>query len=86
MRRARRASDRRAGRAQREPGAAGQGGRRQDRTLWISGVESEADFPFAALHRLLIPLLDGRSSLPRTRRAAVEVACGLVRHVTEDPA
>ena len=46
-------------------------------TLWISGAESEADFPFAALHRLLIPLLDGRSSLPRTQRAALEVACGL---------
>ncbi|GIF18644.1 DNA-binding CsgD family transcriptional regulator [Actinoplanes tereljensis] len=45
--------------------------------LWISGVESEADFPYAALHRLLIPLLPGRDRLPTGQRAAVEVACGL---------
>ncbi|MGK5678817.1 AAA family ATPase [Actinoplanes sp. URMC 104] len=45
--------------------------------LWISGVEPEADFPYAALHRLLIPLLDGRSRLPAGQAAALEVACGL---------
>ncbi|WP_433369330.1 ATP-binding protein [Actinoplanes sp. CA-142083] len=46
-------------------------------TLWISGVESEADFPYAALHRLLIPLLAGRDRIPAGQRAALEVACGL---------
>jgi AAA ATPase-like protein len=45
--------------------------------LWISGVESEADFPYAALHRLLVPLLAGRDRLPASQRAAIEVACGL---------
>ena len=45
--------------------------------LWVSGVESEADFPFAALHRLLVPLLPERDRLPATQRAALEVACGL---------
>jgi DNA-binding CsgD family transcriptional regulator len=45
--------------------------------LWIGGIESEADFPFAALHRLLVPLLDRRDRLPATQCAALEVACGL---------
>jgi hypothetical protein len=45
--------------------------------LWVAGVESEADFPYAALHRLLIPLLDGRDRLPAGQRAALEVAFGL---------
>ncbi|MDG4825694.1 AAA family ATPase [Asanoa sp. WMMD1127] len=43
----------------------------------ISGVESEADFPYAALHRLLLPLLPQRDRLPDSQRAAIEVACGL---------
>lgn len=46
-------------------------------SLWVSGVRTETDFPYAALHRLLIPLLPGRDSLPRSQRAALEVACGL---------
>ncbi|GIE93717.1 helix-turn-helix transcriptional regulator [Paractinoplanes rishiriensis] len=45
--------------------------------LWIGGVEAEARFPYAALHRLLIPLLAGRDRLPASQRAAVQVACGL---------
>ncbi|MBU2662094.1 AAA family ATPase [Actinoplanes bogorensis] len=50
---------------------------RATNALWISGVEPESDFPYAALHRLLIPLLDFRSRLPEAQRAALEVACGL---------
>ncbi|MBL7255273.1 helix-turn-helix transcriptional regulator [Paractinoplanes lichenicola] len=46
-------------------------------SLWISGVEPETDFPYAALHRLLIPLLGDRARLPATQLAALEVACGL---------
>ncbi|WP_203719186.1 AAA family ATPase, partial [Asanoa siamensis] len=43
----------------------------------VSGVEHEADFPYAALHRLLLPLLARRDHLPDRQRAALEVACGL---------
>ncbi|SFF94841.1 regulatory protein, luxR family [Actinoplanes philippinensis] len=46
-------------------------------SLAISGVEDEAGFPFAGLHRLLVPLLPGRGPLPAGQRAALEVACGL---------
>jgi DNA-binding CsgD family transcriptional regulator len=45
--------------------------------LLVSGVESEADFPYAGLHRLLLPLLPHREHLPAGQRAALEVACGL---------
>ncbi|WP_250027339.1 AAA family ATPase [Paractinoplanes maris] len=45
--------------------------------LSLRGIESEATFPFAALHRLLIPLLPQRDRLPAGQRAALEVACGL---------
>ncbi|MCO8271996.1 AAA family ATPase [Actinoplanes sp. TRM 88003] len=45
--------------------------------LCLSGIESEATFPFAALHRLLIPLLPQRDQLPAGQRVALEVACGL---------
>src|SRR4051794_31646830 len=47
------------------------------RTLRVDGVESETDFPFAALHRLLVPLLDRRDALPASQAAALEVAFGL---------
>ncbi|MEU8236633.1 AAA family ATPase [Actinoplanes missouriensis] len=46
-------------------------------SLSVSGVESEADFPYAGLHRLLLPLLRRRHRLPAGQRAALEVACGL---------
>jgi DNA-binding CsgD family transcriptional regulator len=46
-------------------------------TLVISGIESEADFPYAGLHRLLIPVLPHRDQLPARQRAALDVACGL---------
>ncbi|BEL11723.1 LuxR C-terminal-related transcriptional regulator [Actinoplanes sichuanensis] len=45
--------------------------------LVISGVEVESGFPYAGLHRLIVPLLPERSRLPAGQRAALEVACGL---------
>jgi DNA-binding CsgD family transcriptional regulator/tetratricopeptide (TPR) repeat protein len=53
------------------------------RVLRVAGVEVEADFPFAALHRLLVPFLSERERdrLPSSQRGALEVACG----ITEGP-
>ncbi|MEU8659493.1 AAA family ATPase [Actinoplanes philippinensis] len=46
-------------------------------SLLINGVEAEAEFPYAGLHRLLVPLLPHRDRLPAAQRTALEVACGL---------
>jgi DNA-binding CsgD family transcriptional regulator len=47
------------------------------RTVRISGVESESDFPFAGLHRLLVEFLPGRDRLPASQSGAIAVAFGL---------
>lgn len=47
------------------------------RALRMVGVESEVDFAFAGLHRLLLPFLAGRDELPAAQREALAVACGL---------
>ncbi|MEV6108301.1 AAA family ATPase [Streptomyces sp. NPDC051940] len=50
------------------------------RVLRVAGVESEAGFPFAALHRLLLPFLDGLKepgTLTAAQREALRVACGV---------
>ncbi|MEU6229931.1 AAA family ATPase [Streptomyces sp. NPDC047042] len=50
------------------------------RVLRIAGVEAEAGFPFAALHRLLVPFLEGLKEpgpLSAVQREALRVACGL---------
>jgi DNA-binding CsgD family transcriptional regulator len=47
------------------------------RVLRVAGVEAETSFPFAALHRLLIPVLQERNGLPATQSQALRVACGL---------
>ena len=47
------------------------------RVLRCTGVESEAELPFAALHLLLLDFLDRLDSLPRPQAAALRAAFGL---------
>ncbi|WP_329267637.1 helix-turn-helix transcriptional regulator [Streptomyces sp. NBC_01451] len=50
------------------------------RVLRTAGVEAEAGFPYAALHRLLVPFLEGLKEtgpLSAVQREALRVACGL---------
>jgi len=47
------------------------------RVLRLAGIESEAEFGFGALHRLLLPFADEVARLPDRQRAALESAFGL---------
>ena len=47
------------------------------RILRCTGVESEAELPFAALHLLLLDCLDRLDSLPAPQAAALRAAFGL---------
>ena len=47
------------------------------RVLRVGGVESEMNLGFAALHRLLTPLLDGVSALPDAQCRALEATFGM---------
>ncbi|GES21985.1 LuxR family transcriptional regulator [Acrocarpospora pleiomorpha] len=47
------------------------------RVLRVAGVKEEAAFAFAALHRLLLPLLKEPNGLAPSQRTALRVACGL---------
>ena len=49
----------------------------QLRSAWIVGVEAESDLGFAALHRLLRPLMPRLDRLPDPQRSALESAFGL---------
>jgi DNA-binding CsgD family transcriptional regulator len=49
----------------------------------VSGIETEHEFGFAALHRLLVPFLGQVGSLPPPQRQALEAAFGLS---VQDPA
>src|SRR5215472_12124563 len=44
----------------------------------ITGVESEINLPYGAVHQLLIPFLPLVNDLPVPQRQALQVACGLV--------
>ncbi|MDH6132715.1 DNA-binding CsgD family transcriptional regulator [Kitasatospora sp. MAA4] len=49
----------------------------EHRLIRVTGVESEADLPYAGLHLLLGPALDGLPALPGPQRRALEGAFGL---------
>ncbi|MEU6411087.1 LuxR family transcriptional regulator [Microbispora sp. NPDC046933] len=54
------------------------------RVLRVSGVESEAELPFAALHLLLRPMLDRIAALPDQQADALMSALGLGRAAPGD--
>ncbi|TVT60110.1 AAA family ATPase [Amycolatopsis rhizosphaerae] len=54
------------------------------RVLRTRGVEAESDLPFAALHQLLRPLLDGLAGLPRPQEDALRVALGMAAGAAPD--
>ena len=54
------------------------------RTARITGVESEFELPFAALHQLCRPMLDNLSALPEPQANALRVAFGLSTGSTPD--
>jgi DNA-binding CsgD family transcriptional regulator len=52
--------------------------------LRVTGVESEADLPFAALHALLRPALDGIGTLPEPQAEALRGAFGIAESAVAD--
>ena len=54
------------------------------RVLRAAGVESEMELPFAGLHQLCRPVLDGLERLPDPQREALQVAFGLREGATPD--
>ncbi|MEU5879074.1 hypothetical protein [Spirillospora sp. NPDC047279] len=48
------------------------------------GVETELELPFAALHQLLLPVLDRLGSLPASEAAALRGAFGMAEATTRD--
>jgi DNA-binding CsgD family transcriptional regulator len=47
------------------------------RVVQLAGVESELELPFAALHQLCAPMLDGLAALPQPQQQALRVTFGL---------
>src|SRR5215472_10295012 len=54
------------------------------RVLRVTGVEPEAELPFAALHALLRPALDEIGALPRRQAEALRGAFGLAEEAVAD--
>jgi DNA-binding CsgD family transcriptional regulator len=50
----------------------------------LSGLESEMEMDFAALHRMLLPLLERRTGLPAPQRNALDRAFGLAAGSASD--
>src|SRR3954452_17275621 len=46
------------------------------RLVHVTGVESEMELAYAALHQLCLPLLEGVSELPEPQQVALNVALG----------
>jgi DNA-binding CsgD family transcriptional regulator len=53
--------------------------------LRTTGYEAESQLPFAGLHQLLRPLLDGQARLPAAQRLALSVALGAVDGAAPQP-
>jgi DNA-binding CsgD family transcriptional regulator/tetratricopeptide (TPR) repeat protein len=54
------------------------------RVLAGSGIEAESELPFAGLHQLLWPVMDGLDGLPEVQAAALRGAFGLSAERVED--
>jgi DNA-binding CsgD family transcriptional regulator/tetratricopeptide (TPR) repeat protein len=52
--------------------------------LFARGIESESDLPFATLHQLIRPSLEGLRELPRPQAAALRGALGLSGSAAEE--
>jgi DNA-binding CsgD family transcriptional regulator len=55
------------------------------RPLVTGGVESEAEFAFAGLHQLLLPVIGALAQLPDSQRQTLEAALGLGADYKPDP-
>ena len=54
------------------------------RLVRCTGVESEMELPFAGLHELCSPIVDGIDSLPEPQQHALSVALGLATGESPD--
>jgi DNA-binding CsgD family transcriptional regulator len=54
------------------------------RVIRLAGVEPESSYQFAALHRLLLPLMPSLDRIPRPQRAALRAAFGIVDAAAPD--
>ncbi len=54
------------------------------RVLSATGIQGEAELPFAGLHQALIPVLDGVDTLPVRQRNALQTAFGVAGEATPD--
>ncbi|MDQ1460908.1 MAG: hypothetical protein QOI08_2392 [Actinomycetota bacterium] len=54
------------------------------RVARVAGIESESEFGYAALHRLVLPFVSGMDRLPERQREALQSAFGLVAGLAAD--